>query len=55
VWEEKRMHVRFLMGKAERKRPLGRLKQTILKWILEGMGGIDWMIQVAVREMWTLL
>jgi hypothetical protein len=36
---------KILVGKTERKRPLGRPRHrwvTILKWILEGWDGMDW-------------
>ncbi|PNF23733.1 hypothetical protein B7P43_G18405, partial [Cryptotermes secundus] len=55
---ETRNAYRLLVGKPEGKRPLGRPRRrwvTILKWILEGWDGIDWIDLAQDRGQWRAL
>jgi hypothetical protein len=48
---------RMLVGKPEGKRPLGRPRWTILKWILRetGWDGVDWIELAQDRDQWRAL
>jgi len=57
---ERRSAYRFLVGKPERKRPLGRLKgrwEDNIKMDLQevGWGGMDWIVLVQNRDRWRAL
>jgi hypothetical protein len=55
---ETRNAYRILVGKPEEKRPLRRPRRrwwTILKWILEGWDGRDWIELAQDRDQWRAL
>jgi hypothetical protein len=50
IWVEKKATYRSFMGKSEGKRPLGRYRNILLKWIFKKQHGETWNGLIGTRN-----